>query len=182
MRVWLIDGDVDVVPTRAWAALNAVLADALAHVPEAPQLLDIDVQQLARPPPVRSGGRWAGVPSEDVSTPATEHLAHRCGCAPNDSRPHAGVPRCCGGARPGSRPRLWAQPPRLVMPGSGAACATLVPLSISCTARHRDSYEKRILIGGALASITGSSFEPGWFFNPSLAGGPFAISRLQVCG
>ena len=121
----VIDGDVDVVPTRAWAALNAVLADALAHVPEAPQLLDIDVQQLARPLPFVAQDRGLGVPSEDVSTPSDGAPCPPLRLRAQRSRPHAGVPRCCGGARPGSRPRPLGSAAAAGDAGSGAARATL---------------------------------------------------------
>ena len=44
----IVDGDVHVLPAGARAALHTVTQDALAHVPEAAELLGVDVQQLPR--------------------------------------------------------------------------------------------------------------------------------------
>ena len=43
----VVDSHMDGRPAGARAALNAVAVDALAHLPEAPQLLGVQVQQLA---------------------------------------------------------------------------------------------------------------------------------------
>jgi hypothetical protein len=39
---------VQIAPASVPAAVHAVLADALADLPEAPELLHVDVQQLTR--------------------------------------------------------------------------------------------------------------------------------------
>lgn len=44
----IIDGDEQVVIPQTARALGAVARDAVAHVREAPQLLDVDVQQITR--------------------------------------------------------------------------------------------------------------------------------------
>ena len=45
----VVDRDMDVLPSRARAALHPVLEDALPDVPEAPEFLDVEVEQVAGP-------------------------------------------------------------------------------------------------------------------------------------
>ena len=44
----VVDGHMHVLPARARAALDAVMGDAFAHVPEAAQFLGVQVEQLPR--------------------------------------------------------------------------------------------------------------------------------------
>jgi hypothetical protein len=44
----IVDRDVQIAPSHAAVAVDAVLVDALTDLPEAPESLDGDVQELAR--------------------------------------------------------------------------------------------------------------------------------------
>lgn len=44
----IVDGHMDVLPAGAWRVLTSVARDAVTEAFEAPQLLDVQVQQLVR--------------------------------------------------------------------------------------------------------------------------------------
>ena len=45
----VVHRDVEILPAGVRATAHPVLADAFPHLPEPAELLDVDVQQLARP-------------------------------------------------------------------------------------------------------------------------------------
>ena len=74
----LLDG----TPIRAGAAPNAVLPDALADVPEAGQLLGVQIEQLAGDGPPIAHDRGPRGPRPARAAPPPQHLAHGRGGTP----------------------------------------------------------------------------------------------------
>ena len=83
----VVDGDVHVLPARARAALHAVAQDALAHVPEAAELLGVDVQELSRSRALVAHQRWARGLRQARAAKTPQHLANR-GRGAVDDRAH----------------------------------------------------------------------------------------------
>ena len=87
----VVDRDVQVLPAGMPGALNAVLQHALADLPEAAELLRVDVQELARPLPLVAHARIAAGTGKARAASSPKHLAHGRRRAPdgggNDSGP-----------------------------------------------------------------------------------------------
>ena len=78
----VVDGDMHVLPARAGTAPDTVLANALAHVPAAGQLLGVQVEQLAGlgARVAHDGRPWSPRPARVAQPP--QHFPHGLGGAP----------------------------------------------------------------------------------------------------
>ena len=84
----VVDGDVKVLPAGTGAAGDAVPQDALAHVPEAAELLGVDVEQLAWALAFVAHHRLPRGTGEPGAPRAAQHLPDGGGGAVDDGAHH----------------------------------------------------------------------------------------------
>ncbi len=111
----VVDGDVHVVPSGAPAALDAVAVDALADVPEASELLRVDVQQLAGAGTLVAHHWRTGLARQTGASQPPEHLADGGGRPPEQRADRQRSGAAALARRQDLGLRLTRQPPRLAM-------------------------------------------------------------------
>ena len=152
----VVDRDVQVLPAGAAGAVDSVLADALADLAEAAELLAVDVQQLAWTLALVAYPRVALGARQPRATRTAQHLADRRGGPLEDRRDHRGPAPSSRRQYEDLRLLLAAQPPWLPRGVEGRSTQALPAARPGSGARadspSRDSRRRAAAASRALAT------------------------------
>lgn len=116
----VVDRDMQVLPTRTPRAVDAVFADALADLPEAPELLRIHVQELAGTLALVAHAPIARRPRQARAASSPQHLADGRGWPFDDGGDHRRTRSELSAPAQDLTLGRGREPARLVLGGGGA--------------------------------------------------------------